>query len=69
MKQIITKVKKSVKGKMHRPERGWDLVLSDLRADEVKLQALISIVEQKIQRQEPWPTQSLSQSSEAATQC
>ena len=62
MKRIITKVKTSVKNKMHQSQPGWSSVLSDLRLDEAKLQALISIVERKIERREPWPgSQSASQ--------
>ena len=59
MTKTITKVKQSVKKKMHgnQTKFGWMAVLADLRK-------MVSIVERKIERGEPWPGQSVGQRSE-----
>ena len=51
MSRNITKVKTHVKEKMNAGKTGWLAVLADLNK-------LVSIVERKIERREPWPTQS-----------
>lgn len=64
MPNNITKVKNEVKKKVQIPEKGWPTVLADLQAEESRIRELISIVERKIAKGEPWPTQSENRNSE-----
>ena len=64
MIKSITKVKTGVKEKVRL--FGWEAVLADLKRDELRLQSLVSIVERKIKKGEPWPgTQSENQTSDS----
>jgi hypothetical protein len=67
MSKSITKVKKNAIGsrQISVENAPWRALLADLRGEIERLQGLVPIVERKIERGEPWPTEQLT--DEAAT--
>lgn len=60
MSKSITKVKKKARGLQEisvENTPGWRSVLTDLNCEIERLRALVPIVERKIKRGEPWPTE------------
>jgi hypothetical protein len=57
MTKSITKVKtKSQEENVRVKPVGWNAVLEDIQADIAHLKRLIPIVERKIEKGEPWPS-------------
>jgi hypothetical protein len=60
MTKIVTKVKNKARGAEEisvEKVLGWGAVLVDIRIQIQRLQNLVPIIERKIERGEPWPTE------------